>query len=1126
MSWDSNPYVTNSTPTTITMNQDVALVANVERIYVLTLDINIPGAGSLSGAGQYLPSEDAGIETITAVEAGKVEGYVFERWEVISGSIQSGANLNNNSTTVRILEDTLIRAIYSVKEYVIKVTSEPDEGTVGINGGTKSTSVTESFNITETITLQNLAQTTSTHSHQFRRYIVVSADQGLTPGAVFNPGNGFNLSEYGNVELKAEFLKTFTLNTRVYLDGVKSTDTTETLVESSYNSNEANKDVSWPSVTGYVIDRAVKGSGNTFDVNNYSDQNITITQNSYIYFYLDTADVLTLTIRKRVDGGSPTTVQTLTYDEINNTATVPAITIPSDEEFISWEITAGTTPTSFSNLSKTTWPQFSQFDMVDNVILTYDVGNVYTFDIQLYIPGEGYDNAAWGTPVGEGSYSYGATVNFGVNLANGYEFDYWYQVTWPQGETYPIDSFQNFQSFVLKGHTVLRAYLKRIPFPIDGEGTVLPPSMYDTYNYGHGIDRNEIAMSKDGQGVVLSSEFLASVYDTSNGFSVNENDRVIPGISLSEGTRTAVVRIFTFDNDEKKVEAIRPLEDVQNTTENQGHLNLDIDTSGIRGISNVSNFEYVYPYRGTSNITQKSAYLLLSPDNSKFMHGGFDTQRHTQNRSGSLYIDYYTPAGTTEYGSISFGNKENITRYYHQASGERRAFIGQLGLSADGANQVVYDVAGSSDITFEYSRMTQYTYMGYGSSVAKNFIAYSAPSSIKSSALPGCTYPGGRVVTSGSPTPIGSSNVASSNINGDNPTEGNLIFVVPNNHLNNNSVPNTFNLSTDDQFKHHIDSDDYIAFDIGGEIPNTNGEDVFSQYGRSVDVSRDSPTLAQASENNPTFVAFTAVWKPTYNAYDPDQKDGATVATSFDRSTSITKIVGVWRDSSGVIQRIGIGAQDPSDTSSTKTASTTQELLKYWGAFNGADLNADEEPLVDYSSMFAGKCPLSMYGRKVKLSPSAHIAVITNTRENSSNKGINSDFPKYAEVKVLSRKNITINYNGDVKNWFEYKHCQTINIPTDHTITSIGQYDFGYDIALGGDAEPFLAISSPTEKTVFLYKWSTANDEFEYWNEIHLAECELFGKAVVFDTRESGDPTKICISADESFYVLDIPDKI
>ncbi len=374
VSWDSNPYVTNSTPTTITMNQDVALVANIERVYVLTLDINIPGAGSLSGAGQYLPSEDVDIETITAVEAGKVEGYVFERWEVISGSIQSGANLNNNSTTVRILEDTLIRAIYSVKEYVIKVTSEPDEGTVGINGGTKSTSVTESFNITETITLQNKYKTATTHSHQFRRYIVVSADQGLTPGAVFNPGNGFNLSKYGNVELKAEFLKIFALNIRVYLDGVKSTDTYTPLVESSYNSNEANKDVSWPSVTGYVIDRAVKGySGNTFDVNNYNDQNITITSNSYIYFYLDTAEILTLTIRKRVDGGSPTTIQTLTYDEINNTATVPTITMPSGVEFISWEVTAGTTPTSFSNLSKSAWPTSSQFDMVDNVILTYDV---------------------------------------------------------------------------------------------------------------------------------------------------------------------------------------------------------------------------------------------------------------------------------------------------------------------------------------------------------------------------------------------------------------------------------------------------------------------------------------------------------------------------------------------------------------------------------------------------------------------------------------------------------------------------------------------------------------------------------------------------------------------------------
>ena len=40
-----------------------------------------------------------------------------------------------------------------------------------------------------------------------------------------------------------------------------------------------------------------------------------------------------------------------------------------------------------------------------------------------------------------------------------------------------------------------------------------------------------------------------------------------------------------------------------------------------------------------------------------------------------------------------------------------------------------------------------------------------------------------------------------------------------------------------------------------------------------------------------------------------------------------------------------------------------------------------------------------------------------------------------------------------------------------------------------------------------------------------MSEPDSFGKAVVFDTRDSGEPSKIAIAADESFFVLDIPGK-
>jgi len=41
-----------------------------------------------------------------------------------------------------------------------------------------------------------------------------------------------------------------------------------------------------------------------------------------------------------------------------------------------------------------------------------------------------------------------------------------------------------------------------------------------------------------------------------------------------------------------------------------------------------------------------------------------------------------------------------------------------------------------------------------------------------------------------------------------------------------------------------------------------------------------------------------------------------------------------------------------------------------------------------------------------------------------------------------------------------------------------------------------------------------------------MEEPEVFGKAVVFDTRDSGDPTTITISANDAFFTMPIPSKL
>ena len=100
-----------------TMDKDYEIVVEVEKVFVLSLSVNIPGAGSLSGAGGYLSTEDANIEATLNTVIGEVIGYDFIRWEVISGSAVAGSGaghgyLNNSSTTVRISEDTAIEAIF------------------------------------------------------------------------------------------------------------------------------------------------------------------------------------------------------------------------------------------------------------------------------------------------------------------------------------------------------------------------------------------------------------------------------------------------------------------------------------------------------------------------------------------------------------------------------------------------------------------------------------------------------------------------------------------------------------------------------------------------------------------------------------------------------------------------------------------------------------------------------------------------------------------------------------------------------------------------------------------------------------------------------------------------------
>ena len=330
----------------------------------------------------------------------------------------------------------------------------------------------------------------------------------------------------------------------------------------------------------------------------------------------------------------------------------------------------------------------------------------------------------------------------------------------------------------------------------------------------------------------------------------------------------------------------------------------------------------------------------------------------------------------------------------------------------------------------------------------------------------------------------------------------NEVHIMPKTNLNNNSGTT-------------LDPDDTSDIPQGTISFELSDDEIAASFGKSIDISRNSPTLADSSASNPIFLAITSKYKPINSGSEWFN----TVDTDWSKQTSVTKIIGIYEEN-GTVHKHGINLKE-TGSSSTKTPATATEFNKYKGSWQYINCNVDTEPIIDYGKK-SGLNSKTQYGTKVRLSITADRCAISNHRDPDSEVGHGLE-DKPGEVKILIRQDIVINYNSQTINWFEYENIQNITIPDDHIITGSGRLDFGYDIALEGD---FLAISSPSEKTVFIYKWNNSSISYEYWNKIYMEEPEVFGKAVVFDTRDSGDPTTITISANDAFFTMPIPSKL
>ena len=1220
------------------MDRDYDVIVKVEKVFVLSLSINIPGAGSLSGAGGYLSTEDINIETIPTLNASNINNFSFLNWRLVAGSLGSGSNLSSNSSTIRITEDTEIEAVYEESQYVLTLQSETNQGTVGFLSESKSASVSKTLNATENVTIEHLASS----GYQFYQWEIVSSQAtGVVAGSAFSGGSSFNLSLYGDLTLIATFKKEIKFTKNVYVGGIldQSMSIAETtLLETINEGGTVDVNVEWPSLNGYTIDTVVESGSQSFDKNNTDDQEITINEDTILSFYLRALESYVFTIRKIVDNGSPVNEYTQNVIEGNSAITIPSISVPNNQEFQSWEITQGTA-SALSSEPSTVWPEGTTINLTDDVTIDYIVYQGYELSITAgypttypqsapdftYSPSNtgpyflddlislsvtppnhlNFDNwslisgnlkgnipsasssniqiesdvaleanfsfklysftiiqgangntsgstnngsynafqditlqanansnfqfskweyevsannwqdfngsasdtirltgdtkirpvfigtpytltiiindSSWGSAAGAGTYLYNEVANIAATPNQGYKFTRW-SVTSGTTPTNFNSNEQN-QSINILGDTTIELYLEAIPLPRDGGGNILFPIISSDGNRGQEIDRNMLAMTKDAGAVVLSSLYVPTVSRvkdvTGHTSSMGYSDS-----SIEDGTSPiAAIRIINKDNSGNQIETLLTSEE---------SLSGYRDNRGAEGISYFNYAKNIFSsFSGRLQlefIKGHKGRLVVSPDGTKIMCGNpgdyLKTTIATASSTSGLSTETYTPFGSTEYGSLTLGTVSNIDS------------DGNIGIMS-GTN--VIHTPNASDINYTFSRQSKKTFFGHSICIAKNFVAYSCPSSVDNF-LPSTSNVTGanRDPQYGQTIPLFAPNVA--------PEDSNIVHVVPNAYANNTAIAQYTEEDWDDQ-DHGKGDLNYITFNLGStDIGGQSTDGSFSQFGRSIDVSRDSPTLDTSSATNPIFVAITSVWRPS---------NSDLTYTGWLRQTSITKIIGVYEEN-GTIMKMGIGLRDPSDTSSVKNPATFQDYMNYRGAWNSPSLDVDQEPVIDFGRDYNTN---SDYGKKVKLSPDGSIAVISNSRDSNPTLGIGRT-DKPAEVKVLLRRPITINYSSSTYDWFEYENVQSITIPSDFQTTANGRLGFAYDIAFEGD---YLAISAPSEKTVFIYKWNSTSENFDYWNKIYMSEPDFFGKAVVFDTRDSGTATKIAISADESFFVLEIP---
>lgn len=365
---------------TVTSNQ--TLTANFEAYsgtkYTLSMGVNIEGAGTVTGGGDYIPNSSATIEAIPA------DGYKFGAWHYDNGNGQESLLSFDNPHTFNVTGNIRVEAQFSEIDQVIANVLPQGAGVVNGSG---------EYQYGQMATLI----ATANDGYQFSHWTDYQ-------GNIFSHNASIEVNVYGTRRFTAHFVSIVTITTMAQPAEAGTT---------SGGGNFATGEIIRLTATandGYVFSNWTNEAGNVISTEAIFNYTITNDQTLTANFESHSGTMYTLTMDMNIQGAG--TVSGGGSYIPNAQATIEAV--PADNyRFVTWHADNGNGQEYvLSEENPYTFEVYNnlrieaQFEEIDQVITS------------VLPVGAGVVN-------GSGAYQYGQMATLTAKANDGYRFSHW-----------------------------------------------------------------------------------------------------------------------------------------------------------------------------------------------------------------------------------------------------------------------------------------------------------------------------------------------------------------------------------------------------------------------------------------------------------------------------------------------------------------------------------------------------------------------------------------------------------------------------------------------------------------------------------------------------------------------------